>query len=157
MPARPVPSLIRVILTVGSWTPRISIVGLPVYLWPSIPIRLDPTALLPLPMPINRHLRFFIFFIILYSHPLRKKTRPYCFILHGRTSTLLCSRYCLVASLWPAEGSRWTSGSTGFCFGEAAGIGDEVGGWTGRSPGCEVRIAPLGGLAEDMLSSTTQY
>ena len=56
------------------------------------------------------------------------------------------------------KSSRWTFGGAGFYFEEASRVGDEVGGWTGQSLGCEVRIAPPGGgLAKDMFSSTTQH
>ena len=109
-------------------------------------------------MSINRHLWFFVYFTFLHSHPPRKKTQPHCFILHRHIFALLCSWYWLVASLWPAEDSRWIFSGAGFCTGEAPGVGDEVGGQTRRSLGCEVRIAPPGGgLAEDMLSLTTQH
>ena len=43
-------------LIVGSWTSRTSTFGLLAYFWPLIFVCFDPTALLPLPMPINRHL-----------------------------------------------------------------------------------------------------
>ena len=63
-----------------------------------------------------------------------------------------------MAPSWLAEGSRRTSSGVGFCFEEASEVGDEVGGRTGRSLGCEVQIAPPGsGLFENVPSSTTQH
>ena len=62
-----------------------------------------------------------------------------------------------MAPPWPAKGSRWTSGGAGFYFGEASRVGDEVGGQTGRSLGCEVRIAPLGGGPEDGIPSSASH